>query len=725
MQKFMSFFIIVQLLVYSAYGLLFFNSYILSSVLNSNTSSLRLVFYNGQEHASFLRILEEEELDAKTVVFIDNQNLLIYTSDLSLSNRVDLTSGRWPLEGLTEFVSTTETGETGQVGTIGNIIPNFNVSIMRLKNTTNINITSGGIYTINTTDRLILDNLVYRLNENIYEAEIISINNEVSVFANIDLVEIIEFVSISLLMFLGAIALIINFAIKRLNFCSVFVIHGYSKLSIAKILTIDLLKSLLISFFISYILLILYLLVAGYSIYLVLLSIYFSIISITLFSIYIVTINAFTLFYLNITNAISLLKGKRPYLFIQLINVILKVAFTVAILVFGHLSIDNFMQLRGRMQSYSSWNLTQNLHSTRIYNVGQLSNFDIRFDIDNRNVGLFESLSQDNQAFIMCAINILFLDLGAMPYHDMTSAPPLQISPHGYRVTVSPNFFKFNPIYSLEGFPVEQLLVYDDYVLNILVPESLATYEDDIIRLYLQEFYFSKVGIDNIYNNELGLEINQTSIQDLSINLIYVQNNQSYFTFNHEIRPYDGNYVYDPIAVVFTGSLGISRLSTFIGNGLFFYTDAIDPHADILPLLVEHNLAHVIRGTNAIFDENSQSLITLRNQVIRTIGFIVILIVASFNVTLIFVSSYFEKNKLKIFIKSILGYGSVNRNIYFGLINTLHIILCMAIVSLLFGSGRLVIMVGFFIIVIDIIFLSILDTKLKRQTLAKKLKGET
>ena len=42
--------------------------------------------------------------------------------------------------------------------------------------------------------------------------------------------------------------------------------------------------------------------------------------------------------------------------------------------------------------------------------------------------------------------------------------------------------------------------------MNILVPEKLKEYEKEIYKNYRKHFYFQKVEVDNIYNEELGRE---------------------------------------------------------------------------------------------------------------------------------------------------------------------------------------------------------------------------
>jgi len=700
------------------YGLLIFRGYTLNSLFYRNTSSLSLVFDTFDEYYFFLYIIEREGLTVARRTFIDDTNLIIYTSDMSLNGRVELRSGRWPYVNSNEFVSTIDANEANQVGIIYNIIPGYNLSISRIENTTNVE--KHGIFFVNNTDLILMENLIYELNDNIYRAELFSINSDINILRQITEMQIIEFFIMSLLMFMCILATFINYSISKLKSSSVLMIHGYGKFSIVKFLFFELLKLLLVAFVISYILFISYAVITGYFVFLGIVSLYFILMYGILFSIYILITNIMIVLYLNAIKITNIIKGKKPYFFLQFINHSLKISFTVAMLIFATIAINSFIELRDRAESLSQWQIAQNIHATRVYFVGQ-NDLAIDFEIMNRKTVLYESMSKYNNAFIMDSTSIHFLDLGMPPYHDMSTAPPIELSPHGYRITISPNFLDFNPIVATNNFPIGEQIIYDNYVLNILVPERLRSYENEILRLYLDYFYFSKIEVDNIYNRHLELKLNTTSIEDLFVNIIYVEDNQYYFSFDTRIRPQYGNSVKDPIAVLYTGSVSPHRLSAGMGRSFFFHTDAIDAHNGMLPLLVENNLSHVIRSTVSVFDQNGSIIVELREQYLRMMGFMIVLIVSSITIIYALMSNYFEKNKLKIFIKSIMGYNFISRHTCFILIILLYSSVIITVFSLMFGY--IMLLLGVILMILDILFILLIDKQLTKKSFSKIIKG--
>ena len=77
------------------------------------------------------------------------------------------------------------------------------------------------------------------------------------------------------------------------------------------------------------------------------------------------------------------------------------------------------------------------------------------------------------------------------------------------------------------------MIDYDQNTLNILVPEQYKKYEKKIIKNYKENFYFQKVTIDNYFRKNM---INQKYAEKdkLSIHIIYVKSNQSYFTYDSD-----------------------------------------------------------------------------------------------------------------------------------------------------------------------------------------------
>lgn len=90
MKKIIILLIVIQMVIISLYGLVLLRGYAISSLLNENTASLSLVFDTSEEYQTFIDLAEKEGLTITKPVFIDDTNLIIYTSDLYLGDRITL-----------------------------------------------------------------------------------------------------------------------------------------------------------------------------------------------------------------------------------------------------------------------------------------------------------------------------------------------------------------------------------------------------------------------------------------------------------------------------------------------------------------------------------------------------------------------------------------------------------------------------------------------------------
>ncbi|MGM0199346.1 DUF1430 domain-containing protein [Enterococcus sp. DIV1314a] len=718
MRKSILFLISIQMFVLSLYGLLFINSYATTS-LNADTTSLSLVFKTNEEYQFFLDQAEKQHLTVSKEVFIDDNNVIIYTSDLSLAGRIKLTKGRLPLVGENEFISVNNTGEAAQVGTFKSIAPGFNLAVSHIENAANVSL--DGIFFVHSSDKSIIEPFVYLLEQNIHYVELLSINNQPTLLNRITERQMIEFIVISLLLFICVITAFISYAVRQLKASAVFLIHGHSKFFVLKKATIDLLKLLGQSFIVSYILTILYAFLSGYSSLFPLISIAFVGVFLILSIFYVVVFQLFMSIYLSFMKTTQILKGRTPHVLLQSIQYLTKFTFSVTIFVFSGLAIANIGELNDRLAALSDWELARNTHYTQVYSVGQSNDLAIDLEIATDQVALYESLAKEKNAFIMDSRNIYYMDLGARPYVDMETAPSLALSPHGYSVTISPNFLDLNPIIASNGIAVQEQINWDSDVLNILVPEKLSMHEDEILQLYLEDFYFSKIDIENIYNNELGLTENTREMTELSVNIIYVKDNQHYFTFNDKVRVTEGNKILDPIAMIYTGSVHPSRLSETMSGSFFFQTSNIDAYGDLSSFLAKYNLSHVIRSTVSVFNQQGKMITQLQNQIKTSIFLIILLAISSVTVLYGLMAQYFEKNKKIIFIKSIYGYSFIRRHDRFLLFFILSSISIAGISAVFLGTS--VLGIGLLLLVFDLTLLFFIDQRLRRTSFATIIKG--
>ena len=93
------------------------------------------------------------------------------------------------------------------------------------------------------------------------------------------------------------------------------------------------------------------------------------------------------------------------------------------------------------------------------------------------------------------------------------------------------NYLKYN-FTKTKYESIKDKVNYNENVLNILVPEELKKYENEIYENYLYDFYMKNVEIENLYNESLNLPMNTSKESDFKVNIIYIDNNQGYFTYN-------------------------------------------------------------------------------------------------------------------------------------------------------------------------------------------------
>lgn len=722
MKKIISFLIICQVIIISVYSLTLVRGYAISSLINYNTSSLNLLFFDDQEYMYFLELIEENQVNITRPVFINSNTVVISTNDFTLGNRISLNNGRFPNIGSNEFISNVSTNEDSQVGIFTNITPGFSVSIRDIADPTNVQFS--GVYFINSIDFEVVDTFVYLLNQNIYSAEILSINNQVNFLNQITMVQVLELFAMAIILFVSICLSFVNYSINKLKTNAILGVLGYNKFKVTQIFSFELIKIIVFSYIVSYIIILVYIIAFSYTSFLNLISIWFFIIALILSFMYYITAMFFMAIYLYTTKATNLLKGKKPHFFLQFLTHSAKILCTISVLVFGLLAINNFMELRVRAETFSNWEATQNLHAINTYFVGQHSGYNgfaLAHDIYIRKENLYQSLSTSMDAFIMRDSNVHFADNGFYPYIDMENAPSLNISPRGFNVTVSMNYFLFNPIYTVDHTPVEEQVIISPYVLNILVPEYLSPYEYEIRNLYLDYFYFSKVDIDRIYRPRIGGTPLEIDIKDLYINIIYIHDGQYFFTPNTTTRPEYGNRIFDVIAIIDTGSFHPHVRSINMQNGFYFFSDSIDTRGSIMQYLYEHELVHVIRSTRSVFDENANAIVELRTQTFRMIGFIVGLLVSSITIIYALVSNYVDRNKQRLFLKFITGYSFFERNTAFLYIVTICTVVISFILTIHFGLLSL--LIGTLIVCLDLVTVYFADKNIIKKSFSKVMKG--
>jgi len=249
-------------------------------------------------------------------------------------------------------------------------------------------------------------------------------------------------------------------------------------------------------------------------------------------------------------------------------------AFSVAILTIVSLSSCKNVDI-----NTTEWKNANNVY--RLYIQTPESQLDL---VDDEALSdMFEAflmeLEQKNQLFIIDSSNFNELDGKKIYAHNKESMEEMAISfdenidPNGKRITVNMNYFKMNPIETVNGISIEESLAKDDNTINILVPNQYRVREEEIVALYKSFFCFQKVKVENIYNEEIGRPLNTVTEDDLDVNIIYTKDNQNYFTFNPRVLSETKNIIVDPIVIIYEYKVHSSYAYSYAGTGSFFESD--------------------------------------------------------------------------------------------------------------------------------------------------------
>ena len=730
MKIILSFLFTVQLCIMSAYGILLFRGHSIHNLLMDDIIAITLNFNDSiEDYELFLNLASEKELDVSRVIFLDEDHIIFYTTDLTLDGLVTLKSGRFPhlyLES-NEFVSTLETEEASQVGIINSIIPSFNIVVGSIANPQNFSL--DGVYFLHTSDLDIAHQFVSELEMIISFAEVSYYTEASPNFLMRGLegfstpMQFFEFVFTSFFMFLVMISSSVQFAIGKLKVSSIFLLHGFSLPKITKVTVLNMLQPLLIGSAIAYIIILLYSQYMDYGTFRIQISVAFIILTLIFISIYTLVASIITLLFLTGRNVVGLIKGRKHYILTQVFNHGLKVLFTSFFLLTVYSAATTFNEMQQRLDNLNYWNLARNIYQIDVTDVGQVrDDFALEREFSIREVSFYEEMSQLYNGFIMCSVNISHLDEGIDTYHDMSLAPPAEIDPFGHRITISPNYLNLNPIETSNEIVIEEQLIFNEYVLNILVPDRLNVYEEEIFLLYIQEFYEQKVLVSNLYNRELHLPLDEISLEDLDINIIYVKDQQYYFSFDAYLRPETASRILDPIAVIYTGNFDPSFLSAKLTNSFYFETDAINAYDEISHVINNHGLESAIVRVRSVFDQNRDIIIELQEQFARLIGFTIILIIAHVTVTYNLVANYFEQNKYKLTIKQNFGFSFINRNRLFIFTFIGYSFIIILLMNIVLGFTML--FIGLTFLIFDVMLIFSFEMRLQKKSYAKILKGE-
>ena len=341
------------------------------------------------------------------------------------------------------------------------------------------------------------------------------------------------------------------------------------------------------------------------------------------------------------------LKGKKPYKLLMGASLLLNLVFLAFFV--GALSFlqDTNKELARFEENLSVWEKTENLYQTVTTYIGQDQVSEHVQDEQNQAVKkAYQDLNKKVDGFLMDASNYSEVDEGVYTYDLNTKeGEDVRTNPGGKTITINLNYLAHNPIESEQGSIREQLID-DENVLNLLVPVSLREKESEIKEKFISHFYFQKVEVENIYREGKGEPLNKMKKEDLDVHIIYVKDNQSYFTFNPNEKGEGDYFIHDPIAIIDNASFDASFYMSYLGSSYYFYSDEDDPMQRISPIAAAHD-ASTLQRVESVYDAYGKMIQELSVTRVFLLLVIAALGIAALSVSLYYTLCYFHKNKLK------------------------------------------------------------------------------
>lgn len=664
----------------------------------------------------FNYIQKKYETYISRYIFTNENELNVYTTDMSMNQKIKIKKGNPPKNNSNEFLSNKFISQKSQSGVFNFFNNKYDIKIFGINNLGLIG-SFDGYYHIGTTDSQKIKEITSYLNQSLGNTNIVGIYDQTDNIVTILDYMITDFKALSILIFISLIIfvfMIIKYAIKQSKKMILFNIHGYSFFKVINYYSKKIGKLLSICFLLSGFILGIYFFsmqklyyLKDFIIFNVFFVLFLFIVSLTIMGLmYIVQIK----FY----NANKILNGFRPFSIITSLQFILKYSIlTFLVFVFINLN-ENTLILNQKIQATKSWDKAQDMYQV----VTKFTTNDLKKKrpIEKRAFYVYKDFNENMNGILADFSNYsnLFDDEYLFQANSDEESGYYHIN--GKSIIVNKNYLVENDIEVKNGERFLSKLVYDENTLNILVPKTLKNFEDKIYLNFLDDFYYKKVEVSNIYNEELNIPLNQTKKEDLKVNIIYINNNIKYFTYDSTIMEENQNQVIDPIVVVDAFNFDYSFYYSKLTNSCYFKSTNLNPMDDFRPYVLKHNMGSSYNKVKAIYNQRAVEIDKLKSEIslMKYIGmFLIILFLFSIY---IFNIAYYEQYKYPIYIKRIFGYSmiKINKNI---------LALSLILTTLILIPLSIAVYIKLFIIIFDIVCMIFFSEIIHQKNFNTVIKG--
>lgn len=713
MKKIIVIVLVVQSFLLTIVGLQVFKNINYIKLLYRNNKAVLVRADNGEnnrdaadELISFMKDQKiNQDVTISKYVYIDDDNLVIYTNDLLLDGKIKLTLENNISTDM--FIANYDSGSEAQIGKFYMFVPKLKITIYPLEQAQKVGV--DGIYYITESDA---GKIIADINNGFGYAEVyneFSANIETYLEGSIQLIVCIGMTTLILMV------VIMHYTIKSGKKIGILKMHGFGTLEIIKNILMELYQMLILVLLVGMII------SGAYGSYNYgwdcIATVFKGYLLSFLLTIFINWIAILCVLFLQIKlgNIVPLIKGKRPFGVLFGTYIFLKCVFFITLIIGGINLIYQVQYLQVQYNNLDIWKKAKAVYSINLNYVGESRDSEIKLK------QFYDLINQDG-GFLIDAQNYVLVDGENHLYDYNAPGEESYYDPYGRTITINENYLKVNSI-TCNGSTESILSQIDDRdnVCNILVPFNLKKYEPKIQERFLDDFYFKKIEVENIYNKEEGI-LNNMPKSELALNIIYIDDNQEYFTYSN-IEDDNGCKIINPIVILDTGNVDYSYYLSYLSRCVYFQYEGMDVFDYLAPLIKKADVLSEIQSVTALYDNHGKQIYNLEVSINCAVIAIVVIMGLFAIIGFVIISAYYQEKKYQIYIKKVFGFSLLQRiNKFLALMFLLDIIILGAVK--LYEDNTLVLAFGGVIVLTDLIAILIEGKRLDEKNFNIIIKGE-
>lgn len=249
-------------------------------------------------------------------------------------------------------------------------------------------------------------------------------------------------------------------------------------------------------------------------------------------------------------NISQMIKNKKPIKLLFCVNIVIRFILAIFLTLGLQQGSSNFFSLKSTVEKQEKWSILKDYSYLGIIADANSELINFQNDEKKRQFKLFYKELESQGAFFISPssyyMNNLEMFLNQNPW-----------GMDGTKVEINKNYLSVNPIIGISDKPIEIPDNTNSNEITVLVPEKFEKYENDIKKTISTEYK----GV-----------CNENDSSPPNVKILYVKNNQSYFTFSTNMAEKNNYEITDPIAVIVNSQFDPRILAVSISMGYGYYT---------------------------------------------------------------------------------------------------------------------------------------------------------